>query len=118
MKGTLLVRFAISFIFIVFGVWEILVPVYWAPFIPKFVGEIFNPLFATRIHGLVLLVLGVLTLIKFRKKIIAPLTSATLLSVVFSVYVFSGFSDLLVRDIVIFLFSLSLLFEPEKDKDL
>jgi len=113
MKGTLIVRIAISFIFIVFGVWEMLAPVYWAPFVPKFVGAIFNPLFATRIHGLVLLVLGILTLIRFRKKIVSAISSLVLLSVVVSVYLFSGFSDILVRDIVIFLCSLSLLFDAD-----
>ncbi len=117
MTPIFLVRLAISFIFIVFGIWEILVPVYWAPFIPDFVEAILNPLFATRLHGLVLLVLGVLTLISYRKKVIAPLTSLTLLSVCVSVFLFSGFSDLLVRDIVIFICSLSLLFDTESPKD-
>lgn len=117
MKSTLLVRLAISFIFIVFGIWEILVPAYWAPFVPKFVITVFNPAFAARIHGLILLVLGVLILISFRKRIVSALSSTVMLGVVFSVFAFQGFTDLLVRDIAIFLCSLSLLFETESPKD-
>ena len=108
-----IVRLAIAFIFIVFGAWEMLSPVYWAPFVPDFVGSILNPLFATRVHGLVLFVLGALLLSGFRRDLVAALSSLTLLSVVISVFMFSGFSDLLVRDIVIFLCSLSLLFEKK-----
>lgn len=120
MKGTFFVRIAISFVFVVFGIWEILNPVYWAPFIPEFVAAILNPLFATRVHGLVILVLGVLTFIGFRKNIVAPLTSLTLASIVLSVFFFSGFTDLLVRDIVIFLCSLTLISDimPPKEKTL
>lgn len=109
-----IVRLAISFIFVVFGAWEMLSPVYWVPFVPDFVSSILNPLFATRVHGLILFILGALLLSGFRKNLIAVLSSVTLLSVVLSVFMFSGFSDLLVRDIVIFLCSLSLLFKKKE----
>ncbi len=112
-----IVRLAIVFIFVTFGVWEMLSPGYWSVFVPKFAEAVFNPLFAVRIHGLILFILGVLLLIGFRKNLVAGLSSLVLLGVVVSVFLYSGFSDLLVRDIVIFLCSLSLLFDTESPKD-
>ncbi|MBI2195579.1 MAG: hypothetical protein HYU48_00865 [Candidatus Levybacteria bacterium] len=109
-----IVRLAIAFILIVFGAWEVLVPAYWAVFVPEFATAIFNPLFATRIHGLALFVLGALLISGYRKNLVSLASSLVLLSVVVSVFMYSGFSDLLVRDIVIFLCSLSLLFEKKE----
>ncbi|MEX2007350.1 MAG: hypothetical protein WD992_01115 [Candidatus Levyibacteriota bacterium] len=109
-----IVRLAIAFIFVVFGSWEMLVPTYWSVFVPDFAAAIFNPLFATRIHGLVLFVLGLLLISGYRKNLVSLASVLVLLGVVFSVFMYSGFSDLLVRDIVIFLCSLSLLFEKKE----
>ncbi len=106
-----LVRLGISFIFLTFGAWEIVEPSYWVSFIPSFVSIVFNPLFATRVHGLILGILGILIFISFRKRIISILSSLILLSVCISVFMLLGFSDILVRDIVIFLCCFSLVFE-------
>lgn len=110
---SLIVRFAISFIFIVFGVWELLNPAYWVVFIPEPVSAVFNPLFATRVHGIVLIVLGVLLIVRIRRQIVALISTLVMLGVVVSVFAYSGFSDILVRDIVILLCVSSLLFERE-----
>lgn len=111
-----IIRFAISFIFVVFGVWELVQPSYWAAFVPKFVTAVFNPLFAARAHGLLLVILGIFLISGFRKRLASILSTLVLLSIVVSVFLFLGFSDTLVRDIVILLAAFSLLFSPEKTK--
>ncbi len=108
-----IVRLAISFIFVVFGVWELLNPTYWVVFVPKFVSVVFNPLFATRVHGLFLLILGLALISGFRRRLLAAVSTLVMLSIVSSVFLYSGFSDLLVRDIVILLCAASLIFEKE-----
>jgi hypothetical protein len=111
-----IIRFSIVFIFIVFGVWEFIAPQYWVVFVPKFVSAVFNPLFATRIHGLLLISLGIFLILEFKKFIISIISTLIMLSVVISVFIYYGFSDTLVRDIVILLCTSSLILSSRKNK--
>ena len=103
--------FALAFIFIVFGLWEIFNPQYWAGFVPQFAASIFNALILVRIHGVVLSLTALWLVSGKKRKYAAILSSLIMLEIVISLLVSTGFSDLLVRDIVILILAISLIFE-------
>ena len=109
----LLSSFSIFFVFIVFGVWEIINPNYWAGFIPTFMSSLLNPLLLVRFHGIVLGVIGLWLISGFQRRIAAIFSALIMLEIVISLSL-SGFSDILVRDIAIFIFTLSLIFDTDK----
>lgn len=110
MKRSLITRIGIAFIFIVFGVWEIVQPKYWEVFVPEFLGFL-DRLLLVKIHGVVLLVLGIGILAGFQLKKLGIAAVLILLSIVFSVWLRYGFSDILIRDIVILLFASTLILD-------
>jgi hypothetical protein len=107
----LITRVGISFIFITFGAWEIIDPAYWSGFVPKFLEGLVDLFLAVRVHGIILLILGLGIMSGFQQKKFGIASTLTMGSVVFSLLVNFGFSDILVRDIVILLFASTLIFE-------
>ncbi len=107
--------YAVTFIFLVFGVWEIVNPQYWSVFVPSFISGLFNSInFLVQIHGFVLVVLAISLIFGFKRKLTAILGTLIMADIVFSLFIGSGFSDLLIRDIVITLFVASLYFDNYK----
>ncbi|KKR45153.1 MAG: hypothetical protein UT80_C0042G0005 [Parcubacteria group bacterium GW2011_GWC1_40_13] len=57
-KSRIIARFGIFFLFLTFGVWEIIDPNYWIGFAPSFITESANALPMIKIHGIVLSIIG------------------------------------------------------------
>lgn len=109
-KSRVLAKFGIFFIFITFGVWEIIDPSYWLGFAPSFITKLSYSLILIKIHGIALSIIGLGIFFSKRTKLFAFLSTAIMVQIVLSLWLASGFTDLLVRDIVILIFSLSLMF--------
>lgn len=103
---------AASFIFLIFGVWELINPQYWVGFVPQFLLT-FYPTILVIIHGIVLTFLGIWIATGKWLRIAAIVGTLVMAQIVISLLVLSGFSDLLVRDVTILLFILSLVFEGD-----
>lgn len=106
----LITRGALAFIFIVFGVWEIIQPGYWTGFIPRFLSG-FDLFLLLKIHALTLIALGLGLLSGVYLKKFAIASTLMMLSIVILILMNDGFNDILVRDIVILLFASTLIFE-------
>lgn len=91
--------------------WEIINPGYWSGFVPKFLKDFIDIFLAVQIHGVVLLVLGFGVLSGYQTKKIGIASTLIMTSIVFSLIFNFGFSDILVRDIVILLFASTLIFD-------
>jgi uncharacterized membrane protein len=112
-----LATYAVSFIFIIFGIWEIINPQYWAGFVPSFVSRLPGSAnFLVQIHGIVLAAAAISLAFDFKRKIAAALGTLMMLGIVISLYIDSGFSTLLIRDIAITLFVASLFFDDYKER--
>lgn len=109
-KSRIIARFGILFLFLTFGIWEIIDPNYWIGFAPSFIAKSTSALLMIKIHGIVLSIIG--TGIFFSKyvKFFAFLATVIMAQIVLSLWLASGFSDLLVRDIAILIFAISLMF--------
>lgn len=110
-KSRIIARFGALFLFLTFGVWEIVVPDYWIGFVPSFVAKSFNVLLLVKIHGIVLSVIGAgIFFSRKYSRLFAILAVVMMIQVVVSLWFTSGFSDLFVRDIAILIFTISLMF--------
>lgn len=107
----LITRIGISFIFITFGIWELIQPGYWTGFVPKFLKDFIDVSLAVQIHAVTLLILGLGVLSGYETKKFGIASTLIMGSIVFSLILNFGFSDILVRDIVILLFASTLIFE-------
>lgn len=110
-KSRIIARFGIFFLFLTFGIWEIVDPSYWIGFAPSFVAKSANALLLVKIHGIILSVIGAGIFFSRRYvKFFAILASLIMIQIVGSLWLASGFTDLLVRDIAILIFTVSLIF--------
>ena len=109
----LIARISIAFIFLTFGIWEIIQPAYWTAYLPGFAFNLgfISPDSLLMVHGavLILLALGLLFLSRYLR-IFASLSALVMLSIVASLIMSTGWDDVLVRDITILLFTISLIF--------
>ncbi len=69
-----MLRGAISFLFILFGAWEIYNPAYWTPFFPNIIN-ISNAAISIiiSIHGIILLIIGIAIIVGYKLKAFAAL---------------------------------------------
>ena len=104
---------ASAFIFLAFGVWEIVNPQYWVGFVPPILFS-FNLTLLILIHGITITVLGLWILTGKWLRLASIIGTLAMLQIVISLVISSGFSDLFVRDFAIMLFILSLAFEENK----
>ena len=107
----ILCRLALAQVLIIFGVWEIVQPVYWNAFVPNIFSSIMSINLFVQLHGALILILGIAVLLGIYLRISAILAALTTLSVIIFLIVVSGFTDLVVRDIVIVLVAASLAFD-------
>ena len=110
----ILTRLAVAQVLIIFGIWEIVQPVYWNSFVPAFVSSFMNINLFVQLHGIFILILGVAILIGAYLRISATLAALTTLAVIVFLLISSGFSDIIVRDVVIVLAAASLVFDDVK----
>ena len=106
-----IVSAGLAFIFLSFGMWELIEPKYWIGFIPSFMLSIIPGTILIIIHGIVLAILGLWILSQKYLKYASLLGTAVMVQIIVSLIMTSGFSDILVRDIGILLFVVSLYFE-------
>lgn len=111
----------VAFVFFAFGIWEIVQPVYWIGFVPPRIGAFIPPLLLLRVHGAVLIVvaLGLAAGWRVRPwpgKLFAIAATAIMASICGSLWLMAGFTDILVRDIAILLFAVSLIFEKTSEQ--
>ena len=105
---------AVSFIFISFGVWELIDPQTWLGFVPSFLATLSFVLTLVRIHGLILTILGLWFIWGKYTKLASILGTLVILDIVVELFISSGWTDLLVRDIGIMLLVLSFAFEKDR----
>ncbi len=107
--------YASAFIFIVFGLWEIINPIYWSGFVPSFISKFFSNIgLLVQIHGIILTLIGICFVFGFKRKVASVFGTLIMLDIVFSLFIESGFSDLLVRDLVITILIASIFFDDYK----
>ena len=107
----ILTRLAVAQVLIIFGIWEMVQPVYWNSFVPSFVSSFMNINLFVQLHGAFILILGVAILIGAYLRVSAALAVLTTLAVIIFLLISSGFSDIIIRDIVIVLAAASLIFD-------
>ena len=106
-------RVGLGLVFVLFGGWEIINPVYWQAYVPVFLKG-FHVLTLVKLHGLVLLVTGVgINLEKYRKEF-AVLGLLIMLEIVISVAADSGINGVLIRDLGLLFVAAGIMFQgPE-----
>ncbi len=109
-NSKLIIRIGIFFIFASFGVWEIIQSSYWVGFVPPVFHTVLPLPFLVQMHGAVLLFVGSGILLGKFLKFFAAAAAVLLLEIILSLFIESGVSDVLIRDIGIFVFTISLLF--------
>ena len=107
----ILTRLAVAQVLIIFGIWEMVQPVYWNSFVPSFVSSFMNINLFVQLHGAFILILGVAILVGAYLRVSAVLAVLTTLAVIVFLLISSGFSDIIIRDIVIVLAAASLIFD-------
>ena len=97
-----ILRFAISFLFILFGAWEIYAPAYWAPFFPNLIN-ISNATISViiSIHGILLLIIGLAIITGYKLKAFALFGTIMMVIISLSLFYLSGITDLFIRDVAI-----------------
>lgn len=104
---------ASSFLFLVFGIWELVDPNYWVGYVPPMLFKLMRPNILVIIHGIILAILGLWIITGKQLKIAAIVGTLVMLQIVLALLISSGFTDLFVRDFAIMLFVLSLVFEEK-----
>ena len=107
----------VSFLFLAFGIWEIIDPDYWLGFVPSHTfGLDINML--VRVHGLILTVIGVLILSGYLAKWAALVGTLVIGHIVAILWISSGFTDLVIRDISLMILTFALFFEDHQNNAL
>lgn len=109
----LLLRLAIAFVFLSFGIWELIDPQYWVGFIPGWTMVLGPAVTIAMLHGAVLVLVGLAVLLGLWLRWSALLASLMLLEICLGLLLSSGFSDLLVRDVGLLLVAVALIFDRE-----
>lgn len=97
----LVMRLSLFFVFIWFGISEIVNPVYFSGYIPAFVRALpfFNSNLFIQTHGAVLTLLSLCLIFKFYLRITGILNILMLMQIIGSLLLISGFNEIVVRDI-------------------
>lgn len=106
-----LVGGGVAFVFVSFGVWELINPMYWTGFVPTFLMAHATTL--VRIHGTILTIAGLWVLSRWKLRWAAILATLMMIEVSLGLLISSGFSSLFVRDLAILAAAASLFFERD-----
>ncbi len=97
-----MLRFAISFLFILFGAWEIYTPAYWAPFFPNLINiSNVDISIIILIHGILLLIIGFAIIVGYKLKAFAAFGTIMMIIISLSLFYLSGLTDIFIRDVAI-----------------
>ncbi|MFB6145795.1 MAG: hypothetical protein ABEJ99_04815 [Candidatus Nanohaloarchaea archaeon] len=111
--SNILARLGIGTVFVLFGAWELINPVYWQAYAPGFLqgGYVLT---LVKLHGVLLLVTGVgVNLERYRKEF-AGLGVLIMLEILFSVFLEGGFNSILLRDLGLLMLALSVLYQDQR----
>lgn len=114
----LIMRLFLAFVYLWFGIAEILNPRYWSGYVPQMVRE-FLPipiLSLVQGHGAILAFLGLCFLFRFQLRYTGVLAMLVLLSIIGGLISMNGFDEIVVRDIGLFGLALSIWLREIKDK--
>ncbi len=111
-----LTNYSLALIFIVFGIWELVNPVYWSGFVPALISNFLGNIMIVRVHGLVLAAIGVALAVGYKIKLASAIGTLVMLGIVISLYIEAGFTTILVRDFVIMCFTASIFFDNYREK--
>lgn len=110
----ILTRVGVAQVLIIFGIWEMIQPTYWNAFVPSFFSSFININLFVQLHGIFIIVLGIAILIGAYLRVSATLAALTTVAVIAFLFFSSGFSDIIIRDIVIVFASLALVFDNNR----
>ena len=111
-----LLRGGVAFVFLSFGLWEIINPQYWISFIPFFLTQIVDSSTLVIIHGGFLTAIGVWIASGKQLKAASITAGAMLLGIIVELFITAGFSDIFVRDAAILVMIISLYFGDNSAK--
>lgn len=97
-SGQNLAALGLGTVFVIFGVWELINPIYWQAYVPGFLKDL-HPLLLVQLHGGLMTLTGLGVNIDVFRKESSIIASLLMLEIVVSLILESGFSDILVRDI-------------------
>lgn len=111
-------RWSLAFVFAWFGISEIFNPVYFSGYIPPFVKILpfFNPNLFIRIHGIVLTLLSLCLIFKFKLKLTGIVNILMLVQIIVGLLFISGFNEIVVRDIGLLGLAISIWLHEIKEK--
>ncbi len=100
----LVMRFSLGFVFLWFGISEILNPRYWSGYVPQMAIELLPiPILPfVQMHGAVLVFLAICLIFRFYLKYVGVLAILVLLSIIGGLISMNGFDEIVVRDIGLF----------------
>ena len=106
----LVMRISLAFVFAWFGISEIFNPKYWSGYVPQMVIELLPiPILPfVQGHGAVLIFLAVCFFFRFYLRYVGVLALLVLLSIIGGLISMNGFDEIVVRDIGLFGFALSI----------
>lgn len=100
-KETILSYF-LGFVVIWFGVNEVTNPSDWAVFIPEFLSGIATATSLVVVHGIVLIVTGLMLVFNWKRRLGAGIIALMILSIIFTLFMSEGLTEIVVRDIGLF----------------
>ncbi len=106
-------RISLAVILVGFGAWEIIQPRYWVGFVPPQI-TFASPTLLVMLHGTVMLVVGLAVLTGFYLRIAAVLSVLIMIEVIAGLLIESGFTDLIIRDIVVLLLAVALFYDHKR----
>lgn len=112
MKSFNIYSFALGFIFVVFGVWQIFNPSYWSAYLPKFLENI-NSILFFRINGTFNFIVGLFLILNLYPLIFSSLAILHLVGVIFLIGLFN---DVAIRDLGFLILAIGIFLESLKNK--
>ena len=109
-------RAAVAFVFLCFGSWELAAPSHWIFYVPDFVARLADPTLLVRLHGAALALIGLAVLLGWWLPVTSGLAALILLEIVVGIVLVDGFSELVVRDVGLLLFTSGLWVQAMRER--
>lgn len=106
-------RFALGFVFLVFGIWQIIQPSYWTSYLPLWTKN-FNQEILMRINGFFDFFVGLGLILGFYPLIFSALAILHLIGVIFTLGIFN---DIAIRDIGLLILAIGIFLEEFRKSD-
>ncbi len=110
----ILMRLAVAVVFVAFGIWEIVQPSYWTAFVPSALSGLASATLLVNLHGMLLLLVGLAILFGAYLRFASALAVLIMLEVTVGLWLESGFTDLIVRDLALLIIAVALYFDDRR----